>query len=80
VCRLICLCIDYRVNAEISGGDKDFVFEPRYVGGNEPAVAAKQATSTIPIIVGGEGDLVGTGLVTSLARPKRGPDVYFCLT
>jgi hypothetical protein len=34
-----------------------------------PAVAAKQATSTIPIIVGGAGDLVGTGLVTSLARP-----------
>ena len=39
------------------------------VGGTEPTAAAKQATSTIPIIVGGAGDLVGTGLVMSLARP-----------
>ena len=39
------------------------------VGGTEPTVAAKQATSTIPIIVGGAGDLVRTGLVASLARP-----------
>src|SRR4029434_1078522 len=39
------------------------------VTGTEPTAAAKQATSTIPIIVGGAGDLVGTGLVTSLARP-----------
>ena len=31
--------------------------------------ATKQATSTIPIVVGGAGDLVGTGLVASLARP-----------
>src|SRR5262245_16976828 len=31
--------------------------------------AVKQATSTIPIVVGGAGDLVGTGLVGSLARP-----------
>ena len=31
--------------------------------------AVKQATSTIPIVVGGAGDLVGTGLVASLARP-----------
>ena len=31
--------------------------------------AVKQATSTIPIVVGGAGDLVGTGLVSSLARP-----------
>ena len=29
----------------------------------------KQATSTIPIVVGGAGDLLGTGLVSSLARP-----------
>ncbi len=31
--------------------------------------AAKKATSTIPIVVGGAGDLVGTGLVASLAQP-----------
>ncbi len=37
--------------------------------GNRAITAAKQATTTIPIIVGGAGDLVGTGLVASLARP-----------
>jgi putative ABC transport system substrate-binding protein len=31
--------------------------------------AAKQATSTIPIVVAGAGDLVGSGLVASLAQP-----------
>ena len=37
--------------------------------GTEATAAAKAATSTIPIIVGSAGDLVGTGLVTSLVRP-----------
>ena len=37
--------------------------------GTQATVAAKQATSTIPIVVGGAGDLVGEGLVASLARP-----------
>jgi len=39
------------------------------VGSTSFAQAAKQATSTIPIVVGGAGDLVGAGLVASLAKP-----------
>ena len=39
------------------------------VTGNQAIAAAKAATSTIPIIVLGAGDLVGTGIVSSLARP-----------
>jgi putative ABC transport system substrate-binding protein len=39
------------------------------VGGTGFAQAAKQATNTIPIVVGGAGDLVGAGLVASLAKP-----------
>jgi putative tryptophan/tyrosine transport system substrate-binding protein len=37
--------------------------------GTQATVAAKQATSTTPILVGNAGDLVGEGLVASLARP-----------
>ena len=37
--------------------------------GTQATIAAKQATNTIPIIVGDGGDLVGEGLVASLARP-----------
>ena len=36
---------------------------------NAPALAAKQATTTIPIVVGVANELVALGLVESLARP-----------
>ena len=37
--------------------------------GTEPAIAARKATSTIPIVLAVIGDAVGAGLVSSLARP-----------
>jgi putative ABC transport system substrate-binding protein len=40
-------------------------------GGTPPVVAARKATSEIPIIFVSAGDPVGSGLVASLARPGR---------
>jgi len=37
--------------------------------GTPAAFAAKRATTTIPIVLGGIGDVINTGLVSSLARP-----------
>ena len=39
------------------------------IGGLPSARAAQQATRTIPIVIGGAVDPVGTGLIASLARP-----------
>jgi putative ABC transport system substrate-binding protein len=38
-------------------------------GATPPTIAAKQATSIIPIVFAATGDPIGTGLVASLARP-----------
>jgi putative ABC transport system substrate-binding protein len=37
--------------------------------GTDAALAAKQATTTIPIVMGAIGDPLGSGIVTDLARP-----------
>jgi putative ABC transport system substrate-binding protein len=39
------------------------------VWGTPAAFAAKRATSKIPIVLGGVGDVINTGLVSDLARP-----------
>jgi putative ABC transport system substrate-binding protein len=38
-------------------------------GGVPQLLAAKQTTSTVPIVAGGAGDLIATGIVATLARP-----------
>src|SRR5262249_42225605 len=51
--------------AEFVGRKVDLIF----ANGTEPALAAKRATSIIPIIFPVAGDPIGSGLASSLARP-----------
>ena len=54
-----------RLAAELVARKPELIYAPPQVA----ALAAKQATGTIPIVFATAGDAVGTGLVTSLARP-----------
>jgi putative ABC transport system substrate-binding protein len=47
----------------------DFPVDIILASATPASFAAKAATTTIPIVMGGSGDPVGTGLVLSLARP-----------
>jgi putative ABC transport system substrate-binding protein len=51
--------------ADLVGSRTDLIL----VGGTRVAVAAKQATSVIPIVVTGAGDLVAAGVVHNLSLP-----------
>lgn len=55
--------------AELVGLPVDVLLVAGVGGGAGPALAAKQATRTVPIVLVGGGDPVALGLVASLARP-----------
>jgi putative ABC transport system substrate-binding protein len=55
-----------KLAAELAGLNPDVLV----TAGTQPTLAAKQATSTIPIVIAISSDPVGTGLVASLARPS----------
>jgi putative ABC transport system substrate-binding protein len=55
--------------AELAAGLVQLKADVIVVVSTSPARAAKQATSTIPIVVGGMADPVGDELIASLARP-----------
>src|SRR5262249_45949412 len=72
------IIIDYRwgegqaerfgdIAAECDPGQVDLIL--RHTTHTPPTLAAKQATSTIPIVFATAGDPIGAGIVTSLARP-----------
>jgi putative ABC transport system substrate-binding protein len=50
------------------------------LGGDVSALAAKQATSTIPIVIGIGGDPIKAGLVESISRPSGNVTGYTLLT
>jgi putative ABC transport system substrate-binding protein len=55
--------------AEIAAEFRRLKVDVIFTWATPPAVAAKQATSVIPIVFAVVGDPIGTGLVASLARP-----------
>ena len=50
------------------------------VSGGPPAAAAKKATTNIPIVLANDGDPIGEGLVTSMARPEGNITGFSALT
>ena len=49
------------------------------VWSNPAALAAKRATTTIPILIGAAGDVVNTGLIANLAKPEANMTGFIAL-